>query len=191
MKIIKELSKRTYKAGYIVKEVLLDGSDYDSKDIIMKRAYNLKGECIGSSKWAYKLCKIRGIKPQYRTKESTVCSIGFCEKEQKWYGWSHRAICGFGIGSEVKKDSCGYKVSNVDDLYRDCTEPDETGFRWMKPEDVEKVEGGIKRRVTFIDTKTNEESFLYDFIPVGRGEWKAESLEDAKQMAVDFADGVA
>lgn len=25
-------------------------------------------------------------------------AIGFSEKEQKWYGWSHRAIYGFGIG---------------------------------------------------------------------------------------------
>lgn len=36
-------------------------------------------------------------------------SIGFSEKEQKWYGWSHRAIYGFGIGSKVKKGDCGYK----------------------------------------------------------------------------------
>lgn len=26
--------------------------------------------------------------------------IGFSEKEQKWYGWSHRAIIGFGIGDK-------------------------------------------------------------------------------------------
>lgn len=29
-------------------------------------------------------------------------SIGFSEKEQKWYGWSHRAMYGFGIGDTVK-----------------------------------------------------------------------------------------
>lgn len=28
-------------------------------------------------------------------------SLGFSEKEQKWYGWSHRAIHGFGIGDEM------------------------------------------------------------------------------------------
>ena len=27
-------------------------------------------------------------------------SIGFSEKEQKWYGWSHRAIFGFELGHE-------------------------------------------------------------------------------------------
>jgi len=35
--------------------------------------------------------------------------VGFCEKEQKWYGWSHRAIYGFGIGSKITKDSAAYK----------------------------------------------------------------------------------
>lgn len=29
-------------------------------------------------------------------------SIAFSEKEGKWYGWSHRAIYGFGVGHTVK-----------------------------------------------------------------------------------------
>jgi hypothetical protein len=29
-------------------------------------------------------------------------SIGFSKKEQKWFGWSHRAMFGFGIGHKVK-----------------------------------------------------------------------------------------
>lgn len=62
-------------------------------------------------------------------------SIGFSEKEQKWYGWSHRAIYGFGIGSKVKKGDAGYN-----------------------PE---------------------------------KGEWVAKTLDDAKKMAIDFAEGVS
>ena len=38
--------------------------------------------------------------------KSTSIGIGFSEKEQKWYGWSHRAIYGFGIGDEVKEGDC-------------------------------------------------------------------------------------
>ena len=30
--------------------------------------------------------------------------IGFSEKEQKWYGFSHRAICGFKVGDKCKGD---------------------------------------------------------------------------------------
>ena len=32
-------------------------------------------------------------------------SIGFSEKEQKWYGWTHRGYGAFGIGYEVKQGS--------------------------------------------------------------------------------------
>ena len=70
-------------------------------------------------KWARRLAK-RGIRPQLRTAESTVCSIGYCERERKWYGWSHRAIFGFRVGSVVKKGHCtadalpiGFKATNI------------------------------------------------------------------------------
>ncbi|MBN2256690.1 MAG: hypothetical protein JW704_02550 [Anaerolineaceae bacterium] len=42
-----------------------------------------------------------GIVSQKRRSDSTVHSIGFSEKEQKWYGWSHRAIVGFGVGDKI------------------------------------------------------------------------------------------
>jgi hypothetical protein len=35
-------------------------------------------------------------------KEVSV-GLGFSEEEQKWYGWSHRATCGFGIGDMPKE----------------------------------------------------------------------------------------
>ena len=40
-----------------------------------------------------------GIKPE-------TGNIGFSDKEQKWYGWSHRAINGFGIGDKVEEGDC-------------------------------------------------------------------------------------
>lgn len=33
--------------------------------------------------------------------------IGFSEKEQKWYGWSHRTIYGFKIGDKCKDGDLG------------------------------------------------------------------------------------
>ena len=73
-----------------------------------------------------------GIKKQTMPGHN-VPSIGFSEKEQKWYGWSHRAIYGFGVGSKVKKGDCAYNGK----------------------------------------------------------EWTAKTLDDAKQMAIDFANNVA
>lgn len=43
-------------------------------------------------------------KPLSETGCNTV-SIGFSEKEQKWYGWTHRGYGAFGIGYEVKQGS--------------------------------------------------------------------------------------
>jgi hypothetical protein len=34
-------------------------------------------------------------------------AIGFSEKEQKWYGWSHRAIHGFGSGDKIFQANYG------------------------------------------------------------------------------------
>ena len=45
--------------------------------------------------------------------------LGFSEKEQKWYGWSHRAICGFGVGSKVKKGDSAYKPNTKEDWIED------------------------------------------------------------------------
>ena len=80
----------------------------------MKCAYNLDGAYIGSPKNAYFLCKKKGIIPEPRLPEAPeancgkgrTCSIGFCESEQRWYGWSHRAIFGFQVGDTVQEGDC-------------------------------------------------------------------------------------
>lgn len=38
-----------------------------------------------------------------------VPSLGYSASEEKWYGWSHRAIYGFGVGDKIDKATCGYK----------------------------------------------------------------------------------
>ncbi len=42
---------------------------------------------------------------------------GFSTKEQKWYGWSHRAIFGYGIGSKVNVGSCAFTPKNKYDMF--------------------------------------------------------------------------
>ena len=120
------LSTRKYKVGYEVRDELcrtdfkavpLSGEvdeetqeiiDYIStpSDVIVKSSYTPSGDYIGNSKVARYLIVKRGIKPEKRSSSSRVCSIGFCEAEQKWYGWSHRAIFGFGVGDTVKEGDC-------------------------------------------------------------------------------------
>ena len=96
---------RTFKAGYHIHygQWSHDGGESWTP---MKWATNLNGDYIGSSKTAYYLCVKRGIAPELRTPGSGTCSIGWCEREQKWYGWSHRAMFGFGVGDVVKEGDC-------------------------------------------------------------------------------------
>ena len=73
----------------------------------MEWAVRSAGEkAIGDPKTAYFLIVKRGIKPEKISPDMNVCSVGFCETEQKWYGWSHRAIYGFGIGDVVTEGDC-------------------------------------------------------------------------------------
>lgn len=87
---------------------------------------------------------------QKSIKTQSVCSIGYSPEENKWYGWSHRAIHGFTIGDEVKKG----------DLTNDSGLVEE--YRIQHPEE--------------------------DYsLPVG---FKALTLNDAKRMAIAFAEAV-
>ena len=159
MSVKKVLSTRRYKAGYEVRTELIDGKEFECADFEIKSAYTPDGHYIGSSKDAYRLCKLRGIKPQPRLPKKPeanngrgrTCSIGFCEREQKWYGWSHRAISGFGIGAEVVKGDCCASSGWTDEYLKEHPEEDLS-------------------------------------LPVG---FVATSLDDAKRMAIAFAESVS
>ena len=136
------LSTRNYKAGYVVRERLVDGKEFGCADFVMKSAYNPDGDYIGNSKDGYRLCKKRGIKPEKAKESHSVCSIGFCESEQKWYGWSHRAIFGFGIGSTVKKGDCIAETGWTDEYIAEHPEKDFSlpiGFQAKTIEDAKRM----------------------------------------------------
>jgi len=131
------ISTRCYKVGYQVQLERVTPLEDPEHPVLMKSAYTTpEGHYIGDSKRAHRLMVRRGIKPELASPDHNVCSIGFCEREQRWYGWSHRAIAGFGIGFEV----------------------------------------------------TAESDLLHSEFPVG---FKAETLEDAKRLAVAFAESVS
>ena len=98
---IKVLEEKEYDS-FIHRKELIDTSEYGEKEIIIDSCYSKKnGEYVGDIKTALYLQK-KGISDFEKVSQSwCICSIGFCEKEQKWYGWSHRAIFGFGIGDKL------------------------------------------------------------------------------------------
>lgn len=93
MEVVKVLSKRVFKAGYEVRREIWKHANETQE---MQAAYSTTdGSYIGTSRDAFFLCRTRGIAPQRRNRKLTVATIGFCARDGKWYGWSHRAIAGF------------------------------------------------------------------------------------------------
>lgn len=137
--------------------------------------------------------------------KSWISFIGFNPTEQKWYGWSHRAIAGFGIGSECKKGHCGFQPSNKQEFKDDClrfwgdTDMDETHkVNPIAEEGTEDGKLGIWVKYTYDDkvpniNMRNQIGSVFSPYPEewGKGEWTAKTLDDAKQMAIDFAMGVS
>ena len=128
--------------------------------------------------------------------------IGFNPAEQKWYGWSHRAIFGFGVGSECKKGACHYRPVDKDDFLDDCLRFWGDTEDWHEDARAEHVvrngEAGVLVEWQYPETVPNESlrgttgsTFCHYPDEYGRGEWKAETLADARQMAIDFAEGVS
>lgn len=102
MKIEREFVKTAvYKAGYEIREELWMyalGED----PTLMRSAYTPDGDYLGDPAFARRLIK-RGI-TTFDTQpdsESRVVCIGYNPESKMWYGWSHRAICGFGIGDKI------------------------------------------------------------------------------------------
>jgi len=193
------------KAGYIIRdEKWLSHFEDKPKGhtMLMKgQAYNLNNERIGDYKWAHQLIVKRGIMPEKRDPSHCVCSIGFNEKEQKWYGWSHRAIYGFGIGSTCKKGDCHYQSANKKDFIEDCIrfwdEKDHINTFGVEGKNDDGV-WGVQVEWTYSNKIKNKKlhgqiSSIFTEYPNtwGRGEWTAKTIEDAKQMAMDFAEGVS
>ena len=162
----------------------------------------IDGSYIGLPDFAQKLEEM-GISPQARP-GNEVASIGFSEAEQKWFGWSHRAMCGFGIGSKVSKHDCAYVpvdwVDFIDDAVRfwsDDGHLNVTGTRGLDREgrEVVHVSWTYSSDSKLIPNRkihgTISGSTMYPPKDWGRGEWEAKTLDDAKQMAMDFAEGVS
>jgi len=100
----KIVRQRKYKHGYVIRDEYWAFNDDDPEDtwtLVERQAYTPSGEYIGDSKTAYFLCKTKGIIPRLSSPDHCVCSVGYNPVQKKWYGWSHRAIAGFGIGDMI------------------------------------------------------------------------------------------
>lgn len=180
---------------------------------IIKGAYSIiDGGYIGLQDIAEELA-LKGIIAERISDDRNVCSIGFSEQEQKWYGWSHRSMAGFTIGSEVTNKCLGYKPESKEvylkrllDRYKDNEDyknvtvefGERNIVKYGEKETYNRIEQGV--RVIYEYSKPSfhrperpsRNDMFYPFPDEwGKGEWVAKSLDDAKEMAIDFAECVA
>jgi len=82
----------------------------------MYTVYTNEGNSIGDIRSAYGLIDLVDLKPS--SLDSSQVSTGWHEEQQKAFGWSHRAMCGFGMGDCIftELDSDGKPFSD-DTLY--------------------------------------------------------------------------
>ena len=73
-------------------------------DVVAAR--NKGGDYIGERRFAESLAE-RDIAPEMADKDHGVCCIGWSECEQKYFGWSHRAVVGFGVGDMIFEEGFG------------------------------------------------------------------------------------
>lgn len=143
MKINEELIKE-YKI--LVKNVFLE----EEQKFGMVTVETMDGKYVGDLETAVKLFD-KGIVPETDFRDNNVVSIGKSFKDGKWYGWSHRAICGFQIGDVVR-------------------------------------EGDITAESGWTEEYLKENPDKNLALPVG---FEAKTEEDAKRMAIAFADSVS
>lgn len=174
-------------------------------------------------------------------------NFGYSPKHKKWFGWSHRRIYGFTIGSTCKPGNCHYRPATEQEELKDS-------IRFWSDVNKKKIKGKILRpgliEITF-EYRSNVETFfkywfnytelpfeyklrsfikydlliwindfqyngdrikrilkrwkwqffqkkrthkiLHEYDPknMGRGKWTAETMEDARLMAIDYCDGVS
>lgn len=134
-------------------------------------------------------------------RQSRTAQIGFNPEKHVWWGWSHRAGYGFGVGSKCTIGNVHFNPSNPVEL-RKKIEGRMKSEEYLESFEIHRIkefgQWGYLLTRKFTDQVPNpgmKNSIQREFIPYpeswGRGEWEATNLEDARQMAIDFANNIA
>lgn len=98
----KLLRSAVSKFGYEVREEEVTYSKQEPPTTMIS-CYSPKGDYIGDRDTVKNLIKEYGI-TQFEAHEgstSRIVAMGYSPKTMRWYGWSHRAVAGFGIGDKI------------------------------------------------------------------------------------------
>jgi len=82
------------------------GDNNEPQSSVMIMARNKGGDWIGDKQMAERLAEY-DIAAELADEDHDICCIGWSEREQRYFGWSHRAIAGFGIGDMIFEEGLG------------------------------------------------------------------------------------
>ncbi len=190
------------------------GTECGQESLMVINAISRQDDSIvGGIDDAYKYIR-QGITEFFGSRGCQYSNIGYIPKEKKWAGWSHRAIHAFGIGDIVKKGDIAFRTASIDELYNDYLDNE-----YRHEDEVVKIKDGIRiehkmvkcrdvdcphKGTQSIDCDVTEESLSknhtctyieaesdFQEIKCGKGRWEATTLDEAKQMAIDFSESVS
>jgi hypothetical protein len=204
-------SSKCEKTGFTKRRKLVAfGDDGPENAVELVSYHNNTGDYIGDERVANMLAE-RGIYPELASDDNKVCSVGYCEKEDKWYGWSHRAMYGFGVGDSVKEGDCGFVANTPEQAVKDlssfygkddqtkydisCIGEDEKCFKMKIVKNVYSNEEAARDRdkihIPSEYAGWSMEDPIFQDVPKGAGSWQAKNLADVRNMACDFAESVS
>lgn len=147
--------------------------------------------------WLIKFCVEKELTDLFSTGgPKCTINVAYSPIDNKWYGWSHRALFGFTKGSQVKKGTIAYNPANKEDYMDNMLNFwKDADTKNIRIEDI--TDKGFKIVWEYSDNIKNKDlrgqtHYEYEKFPnkFGKGEWEAKTMNDAKQMAIDFAENI-
>jgi predicted small secreted protein len=133
----------------------------------------------------------KSIVPHKSSPENPYCQIGFSEKEKKWYAWRKMNFANmksFGIGTTTNFGDDIFVPSNLVDFFHHVR------FMFVSYDRVTISVNTTPQNCISVHALNHKDlkgciqkKFFYPK-NWGRGSWTALSLEDAREMAVEYAE---
>jgi len=98
------LASSVHPLGFEIRKTRYDMPECPSVEL--DEGFTPSGDYLGDVESAEYLYE-QGIAPEKASPDHCVCSIGFCAAQQKWAGWSHRAMAYFGLGDRLYEPDYG------------------------------------------------------------------------------------
>jgi len=206
------LSEIDAPAGYVMQSIrsTVDGVEIDST-----RTVTDIGDVIGTMDLARVLYREFQVMPIKSKDLDDEVSIGYSDYTGQWYGWYNGVFKTFTTGSTIYRNDIGYQPTTIADLrsYLEDFMVRLTPRGMMASASFEEIHEGIVVRRMMLNNQDDMENMAKEIekcgsdqdameaffeskegkkttFRTGKGEWTAITDNDAREMAIAFADNL-